>query len=96
MSLSGKQKHYLRGLAHSRPAIVTVGNAGPTDAVVTELDTALAHHELVKIKLAGMDRQQRKSAMQNLCEATGAQEVQLIGNMGVVYRANTDPKIKLP
>ncbi len=95
MSLSGKQKHYLRGLAHSRPAIVTVGNVGPSNAVAAELDAALTHHELVKIKLAGMNRQQRKLAVQKLCDATGAQEVQIIGNMAVVYRANTDPKIKL-
>ena len=96
MSLSGKQKHFLRGLAHSRPAIVIVGNAGPTDAVIAELDAALEHHELVKIKLAGMDKQQRKSALSKLCKATGAQAVQLIGHMGVLYRANQDPKITLP
>ena len=96
MTLSGKQKHYLRGLAHNRHVVVTVGSAGPTEAVIAELDAALACHELVKIRLPAVDRRRRSAVLQDLCQATGAQAVQLIGHIGVVYRAKHVPVIQLP
>jgi len=96
MTLTGKQKHHLRGLAHNRQPIVSVGNAGVTPAVITELDAALAHHELVKIKLPSVDRRQRGAILETLCQATGAEVVQVIGHIGVAFRANEDPGITLP
>ena len=51
MALSEAQKKYLRGLGHKLKPVVMVAEAGLTDAVVSEFETALNHHELVKIKL---------------------------------------------
>lgn len=95
-TLSGKQKHYLRGLAHARDPVVIVGSAGPTTAVKSELDSALTRHELVKIRLPAVDRHQRAAIVEDLCRSTAAQPVQLIGRIGIVYRAKQDPEIQLP
>lgn len=96
MTLTGKQKNYLRGLAHNRKPVVTVGNAGATAAVIAELDAALSHHELVKIKLPAAERGQRMTIFSALCEATGAIPVQQIGRIAVAYRAEPEPKLVLP
>ncbi|MDH3690635.1 MAG: ribosome assembly RNA-binding protein YhbY [Gammaproteobacteria bacterium] len=96
MSLTGKQLNYLRGLAHHRNVVVAVGGPGLTQSVVNDIDRALAHHELVKIKLAISDRDERRSCVTRICKRTAAHSVQQIGRVAVVYRAAKDPKIVLP
>ncbi len=94
--LRGKQLNYLRGLAHHRKVVVSVGAAGVSRGVVAELDEALRVHELVKVKLAGEDRRDRQTCLERLCAATGAHAVQVIGHVGVLYRPAPEPRIVLP
>jgi RNA-binding protein len=97
MSLKPSQKRYLRGLAHALKPVVLVGNKGVTDAVVAEFSLALEHHELVKVKLAGDDRQARAEQVVALGKAGDAELVQTIGKVASFYRRNADaPKIALP
>ncbi len=96
MSLSGKQRRHLRGLAHHRKPVVTLGAAGLTDAVLEEIVTALAHHELLKIKVQTGDRAARHGMLQEICARTQADPVQEIGKTIVVYRPAAEPKIALP
>lgn len=96
MSLSGKQKGYLRGLAHSRPVIVSLGSKGLSDSLSNELQQALEHHELVKIKLPAMPKAEREQLLQSICTATHAEAVQLIGRVGVIFRASDPSEIDLP
>lgn len=96
MALSGKQKNYLRGIAHSRNPIVTIGAKGLTDAVMNEVELALDQHELVKIKLPGGGKQEKASLLALITAKSNAEPVQLIGRVGVIYRQNDDPRITLP
>ena len=96
MSLTGKQKKYLRSLAHHKPVIVSVGNAGLTDAVVREISASLAAHELLKIKLPGAPAGEKKRLLLEICDKTESGFVQLIGRVGVIYRPGENPKIELP
>lgn len=96
MPLTGKQKHYLRGLAHHRKPVVTVGDAGLTDNVIAEIDQALAHHELIKVKIRMGDRESRQQAIAAICEKTSCEEVQKIGQVAVFYRKSTSPTLRLP
>jgi len=96
MHLSGKQLNHLRSLAHHLHPVVFVGAAGLSEAVLAEAQTALAHHELVKIKISGADKAARKSLMQEICDKTGAAPVQQIGNRLVLYRPAEKPRITLP
>ena len=59
--LNGKQRRYLRGLAHSLEPIVQLGKGGLTDGVVGAVDAALADHELIKVKLAQVAAPDRDS-----------------------------------
>lgn len=94
--LTGNQKRYLRGLAHHRKPVVTVGAKGITESVLAEIDQALTHHELLKVKLPALDAAGKKTMIDQLCDATGAQRVQTIGRTGVIYRPAPEPSITIP
>ncbi|MDH4022642.1 MAG: YhbY family RNA-binding protein [Gammaproteobacteria bacterium] len=95
--LSEKQKKHLRGLAHGLRPVSHLGNAGITDAFLAELETTLAHHELIKLKVVASDRTQRDAAIQTLVERTGAILIARIGNIAVLYRPGPGgPQLELP
>ena len=97
LSLSEKQRKYLRGLAHARDPIVLIGQSGLSAGVTKELDTALGAHELVKVRARVGDRDERDAVFEQLVSETKSTLVQRIGNVGVFYRRHKDkPKIILP
>lgn len=96
--LSGRQRSHLKGLAHDLQPSVLVGQQGVTEAVVEQVEMALAAHELVKVRLAG-DRDERQETAGELARRLGARLVDTIGRMAILYRAASDPserRIELP
>lgn len=74
-----------------------IGQKGLTGEVLNELDIALDHHELVKIKIASDDREARKELVGEICDQSQSESVQVIGKTVSVYRLNEkDPVITLP
>jgi RNA-binding protein len=97
MALSSSQTRYLRSLAHDLSPVVLLGNKGATAAVAKELGQALDIHELVKVKLSGGDKDERKAQIDMLVANTGAEKIHQIGHVVVLFRRNNDePKIALP
>lgn len=97
MTLSEPQKKYLRGLGHALKPIVMVGDSGPSDAVLAELNVCLDHHELVKVRVKVGDRESRDTIIAKLCADGDATLVQRTGNMALLYRENPEKKkIQLP
>ncbi|WP_237464688.1 ribosome assembly RNA-binding protein YhbY [Vibrio stylophorae] len=96
MNLSTKQKQYLKGLAHHLKPVVLMGANGLTEAVVAEIEIALAHHELIKVKVASEDRETKALIIEAIVRETGAEKVQTIGKILVLYRPSEDRKIELP
>ncbi|MDO8597819.1 MAG: ribosome assembly RNA-binding protein YhbY [Sulfuricaulis sp.] len=96
MALSVKQRKHLKALAHHHKPVVQVGNAGITAAVIKEIELALGRHELLKIRLPGVEREARTEMLKKICEATGADAVQEIGRVAIVYRRAEEPRIALP
>jgi len=88
MSLSKKQIKFLRAKCHDLKAVIMMGQKGLTEEVLSEMDIALTHHELVKIKLSVDDRELRKQLIAEICDKTQAQEVQSIGKTLSIYRVN--------
>lgn len=87
MVLTEKLKRELRGRGHVLKPVVTIGNAGLSAAVMREIDLSLEHHELMKVKIASGDRAQRAATINSLCETLGAELVQSIGHIALIYRA---------
>lgn len=95
--MTSKQRAYLRGLANTMEPIVHVGKDGVNDNMVKQLSDALEARELVKGTVLQNSPLTAREAIAELCEGTGAEPVQCIGNRFVVYRAREkDPKIILP
>jgi len=94
MKLNPKQITHLRGLAHSLSPVVMIADKGLTENVLKEINTALNSHELIKIKVAGDDRDTRKALYEEICKQTNAIAVHHIGKQLVVYRASDTIKEK--
>lgn len=86
MSLTPKERQQLKARAHKLKPIVFIGYQGLTEAVKKEADRALNDHELIKIRIQAEDREERRAFFIELCKALLADEVQLIGNIGIIYR----------
>ena len=95
--LNKEQKTFLRTLAHNLKTIIWVGQKGISENVMAEVNSALDHHELVKIKIRVGDRDLRDQAAAEISTATAAETVQKTGNTVVLFRRNKkQPKINLP
>ena len=96
MKLTTKQIKFLRARAHELKPIVTVGNAGLTDAVLNEIESSIEHHELMKVRLNASTRDDRNAMINKVCESIHAHLVNSIGHVAVFYRPASNPVIKLP
>lgn len=94
--LTTKQRQYLKGLAHHLNPVVMLGGNGLTEGVLAEIDNALNHHELIKVKIAGADRETKQLIIQAIVRETKATEVQTIGHILVLFRPSEEKKISLP
>ncbi|MDZ7662567.1 ribosome assembly RNA-binding protein YhbY [Thiohalophilus sp.] len=96
MSLTSNQKKFLRQRAHHLKPVVIVGQHGLGENILAEVDIALAHHELIKVRVNAADREERQQLIEQISEHSQAEQVQLIGHVAVFYRPADEPKIQLP
>lgn len=76
--------------AHKLDPVVMIGGKGLTDAVIAEIDRALKSHELIKVRAPAMERAERAAACAEICARTGAELVQQVGKVLVIFRKNPD------
>lgn len=96
MPLNNRQIRFLRGLTHALHPVVIVADKGLTENVLAEIEGALEHHELVKVKLRA-DRAQRAEWTEAIRNQSGAEVVHAIGQVVSFYRPNPEkPVIELP
>lgn len=96
MNLSTKQKQHLKGLAHPLKPVVMLGGNGLTEGVLAEIEHALEHHELIKVKIASEERETRQLIVEAIVRETRASNIQVIGKTLVLYRPARESKISLP
>lgn len=97
LTLTSAQTRFLRGQAHDLKAILQVGGKGISESLVGEVDNALEHHELIKLKIAAEDRQARDTMIDELARRADACLVQRIGHTAILYRPSKDHRqIVLP
>jgi len=96
MNLNKKQIQHLKGVAHPLKPVVLLGNNGLTEAVVAEIDYALNHHELIKVKIPTEDKETKSLIVDAICRETNSTKIQVIGKTLVVYRESAEKKIRIP
>lgn len=83
-------KQALKAKAHHLKPIILIGSKGLTPAVIEETNHALTAHELIKVKIGGVEKAERQQIAAELCEASQAELIQLIGHIAIIYRENLD------
>jgi RNA-binding protein len=76
----------LRGHGHAMSPIVQVGKLGVTDAVVKQVNHALADHELIKVKIGGECPLDRHAVAERLDAEPGVDLVQMVGRVLLLYK----------
>lgn len=80
------ERKVLKTRAHRLEPMVIIGGKGLTAEVVAEIDRALKAHELIKVRAPAAERDAREQMLSAICEQTGAQAVQQIGKVFVLFR----------
>ncbi len=84
----GKERAYLKRLAHDRRPDIQMGKEGLSESFLAELDRTLEQKELIKIDLlpgAG----DRKIMVEKILEETGSEFISQIGRKFVIYRESS-------
>lgn len=96
-TLNGRQKRHLRALAHHLDPLVAVGKEGVSAAVVAATNQALVDHELIKVRLPQVDREERAEMVETLERETGAAVAGVTGRIAILYRRHPEkPRVQLP
>lgn len=95
MPLSAERKKQFRTIGHQLNPVVTIAGNGLSEGVLLELNRALDDHELIKVKLAVAEREDRKQLIDELKALPGLEIVQEVGKVVLVYRQNrkADPRL---
>ena len=97
MKLTNNRKKYLRSIAHDLKPVVMIGQHGLSEAVLAELRSTMAIHELLKIKVRAENREEKQQIIDKIVEFSEAAIVQVIGGVLVIYKPfEEDPVIVLP
>lgn len=91
--MDSTDKKRLRAEAHSHKPVIMIGQAGLTPAVLAEIEIALDCHELLKVRIRA-EREDRKTIGDEIIAATGAELIQMIGQIAVLFRPNPEKRIK--
>lgn len=85
-TLSSKERKALRARGHHLEPVVRVGQAGIHEAVVHKIGVELHNHELIKVKVVQGAAVSAKEAAPVLAQETGAEIVQVIGGVVLLYK----------
>lgn len=96
--LTSGQRKYLRKQAHHLDAVILIGKAGLTDALVRAADDALLAHELIKVRF-NEHKTEKKALTEELSTRTSSAVAGILGHVAILYRPHPEPekrRIKLP
>jgi len=95
--LTGKQKTYLRGLAHSLQPIIQIGKGGLNEKLIKTVADALEARELIKVSVLQNCPEDPKNLAEAIAQSVEGEAVQVIGRTLVFYKESKNKKeIVLP
>ena len=95
--MTGKQKRYLRALAHPLKPLVNLGKQGLSPETRREIESQLLDHELIKCKVLDSCPLSKKECAEEISRQTEIEVIQVIGKTLVLFsRLLEDSKIKFP
>lgn len=91
IEISPVERRALRAAAHHLKPVVSISQKGLTATVMAEIDRSLKAHELIKLRLYGIEREDREALSSEICGALDCVDVQHIGNLLVLWRPAPEP-----
>lgn len=88
--MTPSERKALKARTHKLEPVVQIGAKGLTDEVIAEIERALNAHELIKLRAGALERAGRDAALDSICRKTGAEAVQQVGKVFVIYRKRPD------
>ena len=95
MGLDSAGKKHLRRIGHGLTPAVTIASKGFTESVQAEIERALTDHELIKVRIAVAERELHRELIEVITVATGAELVQAIGRVILLFRKADQPDPRL-
>ena len=92
MTLTSKQRAYLRSLATSEPTIMQIGKDGISENLVKTVSDALEARELIKMSVLENCMETPKEMANALAAATNADVVGVVGRKIILYRESVNNK----
>jgi len=92
LKLTAVERSELRSEAHGLKPVVLIGEAGLTESVMKEIDSALNSHGLIKVRVFGDERDDRIAIYESICATLNAAPIQHIGKLLVIYRPKSEVK----
>ena len=89
--MKGKQKSYLRSLAHELKPVFQIGKDGINDNMLTDIRAYLNKHELMKISVL-QNCSEEVDELAITLEECGFEVVQVIGKTIVLYMKSKNAK----
>jgi putative YhbY family RNA-binding protein len=86
IELSPTERRALRAAAHHLNPTVAIAGNGLSPGVLKEIDVSLKAHELIKVKLHGIERDERDALLAEICTELDCAPVQQIGNILILWR----------
>ncbi|WML45380.1 ribosome assembly RNA-binding protein YhbY [Neobacillus sp. PS3-40] len=95
--LTGKQKRFLRSMAHHLDPIFQVGKGGVNENMIKQIGEALEVREILKVSILQNCDEDKTVIAEQLKTGVGAELVQIIGHTIVLYKESVENKqIVLP
>ncbi len=92
--ITTKQRAYLRGLGNALEPVMQIGKDGLSENSYEAIVALLEARELIKIKVLKNCDFTAKEIMKQVCLKTGAEPVQVIGGMIIIYRKSSKKDFK--
>ena len=92
--LTTRERAHLKARAHDLEPVVTVGHAGVTPELVKEVERALTAHELIKVRVAAAERDDRRAVGDEIAAATDAAVVHRVGKVLILWRPRPEDAIR--
>lgn len=88
--LPNETKRELKRLAHHLKPVVIAGKKGFSSALINEIEQALLAHELIKLQISPKIKEGLEENLAQILQQTGAEHIDTIGNIVILFRKNEE------
>jgi RNA-binding protein len=90
LDITSQERSALRAAAHPLRPVVLIGDRGLSESVLKEIDLNLKAHQLIKVRVAGEERESREAMLETICDTLSCAAVHHLGKTLIIYRPDPE------